>query len=334
MAILDPGFDLNLRPMKYPELYEFYTTSTQKNHWSVTEVNFSQDKEHLRRRLNTSQQRLVSRLVAFFATGDNIVANNLVLNLYKHVNSPEARQYYSRQLFEESVHVDFYLKLVEAYIEDESERAAAFKAVDQIPSIKMKSDFMHKWIQKLVDMNRIENDDDKRTFLMGLICFACAVEGLFFMGAFAYVYFLRSKGLLPGLAEGTDWVFRDESMHMRFAFAIIAIIREEEPHLFTPELERQIKEMLAEAIECEYAFCEDATELGLLGFGKSDMRQFLQFQADTHCVRLGYNKVYNVEQPFDFMVLQDLQPLVNFFERRVTEYQANTTGEVSFEEDF
>lgn len=334
MAILDPGFDLNLRPMKYPELYEMYTLSTQKNHWSVTEVNFNQDKEHLRRRLNPAQRKLVSRLVAFFATGDNIVANNLVLNLYRHVNSPEARQYYSRQLFEESVHVDFYLKLVEAYIEDEDERAQAFKAVDNIPSIKLKSDFMHKWIQKLVDMDRIKNDDDKRTFLMGMIVFACAVEGLFFMGAFAYVYYLRSKGLLPGLAEGTDWVFRDETQHMKFAFMIIDIVRKEEPHLFTPELEAMVDEMFEEAILCEEQFCEDATELGVLGFTKTDMSQFLRFQADRRKERLGMTPRYNAAQPFDFMVLQDLQSLVNFFERRVTEYQANTTGEVSFEEEF
>lgn len=334
MSILDPGFDLNLRPMKYPELYEMYTLSTQKNHWSVTEVNFSQDKEHLRRRLNPAQRHLVARLVAFFATGDNIVANNLVLNLYKHVNSPEARQYYSRQLFEESVHVDFYLKLVEAYIEDEDERAAAFKAVDNIPSIKMKSDFMHKWIQKLVDMDRIKNDADKKTFLMGLIVFACAVEGLFFMGAFSYVYYLRSKGLLPGLAEGTDWVFRDETMHMNFAFMIIDIIRREDPHLFDADLEVQVHEMFAEAIECEMQFCVDSTELGILGFTAVDMRQFLQFHADRRAERLGMTPVYRAVQPFDFMVLQDLQPLVNFFERRVTEYQANAAGEVSFEEEF
>lgn len=334
MAILDPGFDLNLRPMKYPELYEMYTTSTQKNHWTVTEVNFSQDKEHLRRRLNATQYRIVSKLVAFFATGDNIVANNLVLNLYKHVNSPEARQYYSRQLFEESVHVDFYLKLVEAYIEDENERNAAYKAVENIPSVKAKADFMHKWIGKMVAIDTIQTDEDRRTFLLGLIVFACAVEGLFFMGAFSYVYYLRSKGLLPGLGEGTDWVFRDESMHMNFAFAIIDIIRREYPELFDADLEQQVKDMFAEAIECEMVFCEDATELGVPGFTTKDMREFLQFQADRRTERLGFTPVYNSRQPFDFMVLQDLQPLVNFFERRVTEYQANANGEVSFDEDF
>lgn len=333
MSILDPGFDLNLRPMKYPELYDFYKMAI-KNHWTPEEVNFSQDQEHLRRRLNKSQHRLVSRLVAFFATGDSIVSNNLVLNLYKHVNSPEARLYYSRQLFEESVHVDFYLKLVESYIEDEDERAAAFTAVENIPSIKMKADFALKWIDKLATLDCIKNDQDKEDVLMGMIVFGCAVEGLFFMGAFAYVYYLRSKGLLPGLAEGTDWVFRDESMHMRFQFGIIDIVRRENPELFTPRLEARVKEMMEEAIQIEMQFARDALEMGMLGFTEGDMLTFLRFSADRRMVRLGYKPVYNVENPFDFMVLQDLQPLVNFFERRVTEYQANTAGQVSFEEEF
>lgn len=334
MPILDPGYNLTLRPMKYPELYEMYTLCTQKNHWSVTEINFSQDKEHLRRRLNPAQRKMVAMLVAFFATGDNIVANNLVLNLYKHINSPEARQYYSRQLFEESVHVDFYLKLVEAYIEDEEERNKAYQAVDLIPSVKLKADFMIRWIDKMAALDRLETDEDRTTFILGLIVFGCAVEGLFFMGAFAYVYYLRSKGLLPGLGEGTDWVFRDETQHMRFAFGILDIIKREYPHLWTAALEAAYHAMMEEAIQCEMQFCRDATEMGVLGFTESDMLQYLRFQADRRSERLGFTKRYNAEQPFDFMVLQDLQPLVNFFERRVTEYQANMGGEVSFDEEF
>lgn len=333
MSILDAGFDLTLRPMKYPELYDFYKTAI-KNRWTPEEVNFSQDVQHLRHRLNPAQVHMIGRLVAFFATGDSIVSNNLVLNLYKHVNSPEARLYYSRQLFEESVHVDFYLKLVEQYIPNEKDRADAFKAVELIPSIQKKAAFAQKWIDKLVKMERIESLQDKRDFLMGMITFGCAIEGLFFMGAFAYVYYLRSKGLLPGLGEGTDWVFRDESMHMRFQFGIIDIVRLEEPELFTEQLEADVKEMMEDAIQCEMQFARDALSLGVLGFTESDMLQFLQFSADLRIERLGYSKVYNVSNPFDFMLLQSLQPLVNFFERRVTEYQADTEGTVSFDEDF
>lgn len=333
MSILDSGFDLNLRPMKYPELYDFYKVAI-RNKWTPEEVNFSQDKEHLRHRLSPAQHHLISRLVAFFATGDSIVSNNLVLNLYKHVNSPEARLYYSRQLFEESVHVDFYLQLVESYIPDEKSRAAAFTAVDNIPSIAKKAAFAQKWIDKLVTIDRIRSQQDKKDVLLGMIVFGCAIEGLFFMGAFAYVYYLRSKGLLPGLGEGTDWVFRDESMHMRFQFGIIDIVRREEPDLFDVELEAQVKTMMEEAIQCEMQFTRDALELGIMGFSEADMLQFLRFSADMRLERLGYSKVYNVTNPFDFMLLQSLQPLVNFFERRVTEYQADTEGTVSFDEDF
>lgn len=333
MSILDPGFDLTLRPMKYPELYEAYKTAI-KNNWTPEEVNFSQDIQHLRHRLQPAQSHMISRLVAFFATGDSIVSNNLVLNLYKHVNSPEARLYYSRQLFEESVHVDFYLKLVEQYIPDEKERHEAFTAVENIPSIKKKADFALKWIDRIACMDRIENSIDRRDFLLGMIAFACAIEGLFFMGAFAYVYYLRSKGLLPGLAEGTDWVFRDESFHMRFAFGIIDIIRVEYPEMFDSDLEGQIVDMLEEAIQCEMQFARDALSLGILGFTEADMLQFLRFSADQRFDRLGFSKKYNVDNPFDFMVLQSLQPLTNFFERRVTEYQVNTEGTVSFDEDF
>jgi ribonucleoside-diphosphate reductase beta chain len=333
MSILDPGFDLTLRPMKYPEFYDAYKLAI-KNRWTPEEVNFSQDLEHLRHKVAPGQGYMIKRLVAFFATGDSIVSNNLVLNLYKHINSPEARLYYSRQLFEESVHVDFYLQLLESYIPDEAERAAAFAAVDNIPSIKAKADFALKWIDRLVKIERIETHTDRRDVLLGIIAFACAIEGLFFMGAFAYVYYLRSKGLLPGLAEGTDWVFRDESFHMRFAFQVIDTIRREYPELFDADLERQVHEMLEEAIACELQFAEDALSMGVLGFTIGDMKQFLQFSADQRAVRLGMTPQYNVANPFDFMILQSMQPLTNFFERRVTEYSVDTAGSVAFDEDF
>lgn len=332
--ILDPGFNLNLRPMKYPLLYKQYETVTNQNHWSVPEVKFDRDKEHLRNRIDKATGHMVKRLVAYFATGDSIVANNLVLNLYKHINSPEARMYLSQQLAEEARHIDFYLKLVEEYIPDEAERIEAFQAVENIPSIKKKAEWAMKWIDKMAVMDRLNTLEDRRTFVLGLIAFAACIEGLFFMGAFSYVYYLRSKGLLPGFAEGTDWVFRDETQHMTFALEIVDIARREEPELWNAEMERLVREMLAEAIECEMTFCEDAVGLGVLGFTAIDMRQFLEFCADARCVRLGMEPMYRATNPFDFMVLQDLQPLTNFFERTVAEYSMNTGGEVTFDEDF
>lgn len=331
--ILDPGFDLNLRPMKYPSLYDMYKKSIENN-WTPEEVDFTADLPHLKYKLNDSERHMIQRLVAFFATGDTIVANNLVLNLYRHVNSPEARLYYARQLFEESVHVDFYMKLVEAYIPNEEDRIAAFRAVENIPSIKKKAEFAFKWIDETASMDQIRSNEDKKKFLRLLITFAAAIEGIFFMGAFSYVYYLRNKGFLPALGEGTNWVFRDESMHMNFAYEIVDIIRREQPELFTPELEVDIRAMLAEAIECEMLFAQDSLQFGVLGFTEPDMLTFLQFSADQRLLRLGYRKQYNVENPFDFMSLQELQPLTNFFEKRVAEYKSVTTGSVAFDEEF
>ncbi len=242
--LLDPGMNLTLRPMRYPHFYERYRDAI-KNTWTVEEVDLHTDLRDLAK-LSAAERHLVSRLVAFFATGDTIVANNLVLNLYQHVNSPEGRLYLSRQLFEEAVHVQFYLTLLDTYVPDEKERHEAFAAVDNIPSIKHKADFCFRWIDELFDVRRLETKEDRRSFLLNLICFAACIEGLFFYGAFAYVYFLRSRGLLNGLASGTNWVFRDESMHMAFAFDVVDTVRAEEPDLFDDELAARVREMVTE----------------------------------------------------------------------------------------
>jgi ribonucleoside-diphosphate reductase beta chain len=149
--LLDPGFDLTLRPMKYPEFYEMYKDAI-KNTWTVDEVDFSSDVADLNNKLSSSEQHLIRRLVAFFATGDSIVGNNLVLNLYKHVNAPEARLYLSRQLYEEALHVQFYLTLLDTYIPDLKEREQAFAAIENIPSIKRKGDFSFKWMDSIIEL--------------------------------------------------------------------------------------------------------------------------------------------------------------------------------------
>ena len=224
--ILDPGFDLTLRPMRYPQFFDMYQDAI-KNTWTVDEIDFSDDLVDLERKLMPAERHLIERLVAFFATGDSIVANNLVLNLYQHINAPEARMYLSRQLYEEALHVQFYLTLLDNYIPDHDQRAEAFAAVENIPSIRKKAEFCFKWIDSLGDIDRIETPEQRKQFLLNLICFAACIEGLFFFAAFAYVYFLRSKGLLNGLASGTNWVFRDESAHMNFAFEVVNTVRAE-----------------------------------------------------------------------------------------------------------
>jgi ribonucleoside-diphosphate reductase beta chain len=331
--ILDPGFDLTLRPMKYPVFYDMYRDAI-KNTWTVEEVDFSTDVVDLDKRLVPAEKHLIHRLVAFFATGDSIVSNNLVLSLYKHINSPEARMYLSRQLYEEALHVQFYLTLLDTYVPDHKEREEAFAAIHNIPSIKKKAEFCFKWMDSVEGMEATDSPESRKKFLLNLICFACCIEGLFFFAAFAYVYFLRSKGLLIGLASGTNWVFRDESCHMAFALEVVNTVREEEPELFDEHLEAQVVTMMEEAVACELQFADDLLEGGIPGLSLNDMKQYLEFVADQRLGNLGYEKRYGSKNPFGFMELQDVQELSNFFERRVSAYQVSVTGEVSFDEAF
>ncbi|HMJ74851.1 MAG TPA: ribonucleotide-diphosphate reductase subunit beta, partial [Iamia sp.] len=247
--------------MRYPAFYDMYRDAI-RNTWTVEEVDLSDDLADLRSRLDPAERHLINRLVAFFATGDSIVANNLVLNLYQHINAPEARLYLSRQLYEEALHVQFYLTLLDTYLPDMAEREQAFAAIETIPSIRAKGEFCMRWMDSISQLDQLRTKDERRQFLLNLICFATCVEGLFFFAAFAYVYFFRSKGLLNGLASGTNWVFRDESMHMAFAFDVVETVRAEEPDLFDDELADQVRAMMRAAVDAEALFAED-----LLGGG-------------------------------------------------------------------
>jgi len=331
--LLNPGFDLTLRPMKYPVFYEMYRNAI-KNTWTVEVVDFSTDLADLRARMTPAERHLINRLVSFFATGDSIVGNNLVLNLYKHINAPEARMYLSRQLHEEALHVQFYLTLLDTYIPDHTEREQAFAAVHNVPSIARKAEFCQRWIDSIFALDTLRTKQQRRAFLLNLICFASCIEGLFFFAAFAYVYFLRSKGLLHGLASGTNWVFRDESMHMAFSFEVVKTARNEEPDLFDESLASGVYQMLEEAVSCEMQFAEDLLSLGVAGLSAREMRQYLQFVADQRLSQLGLPARYQVKNPFPFLELQDVQELANFFERRVSAYQVAVSGQVVFDEVF
>jgi ribonucleoside-diphosphate reductase beta chain len=330
--ILDPGMSLTLRPMAYPAFFDMYRGAI-KNTWTVEEVDFGTDLADLAA-MSPAERHLVQRLVAFFATGDSIVANNLVLNLYKHINAPEARMYLSRQLYEEALHVQFYLTLLDTYVPDHAERQKAFAAVETIPSIRAKAAFCTRWIDSMQELDRLDTPAQRRRFLLNLIAFAACIEGLFFFGAFAYVYFLRSKGLLHGLAGGTNWVFRDESAHMAFAFEVVATVRREEPELFDAELERDVRTMLADAIACETQFAEDLLAGGIAGQSIGDVRTYLEYCADQRLATLGMAKQYGAMNPFGFLALQDVQEVTNFFERRVSAYQVGVEGEVSLDAAF
>jgi ribonucleoside-diphosphate reductase beta chain len=336
--LLDPGFALTLRPMRYPAFYEMYRDAI-RNTWTVEEIDFGIDLNDLQHKLAPADRHLVERLVAFFATGDSIVSNNLVLNLYRHINAPEARMYLSRQLYEEALHVQFYLTLLDAYIPDPQRRNAAFAAIETIPSIRAKADFCFRWMDAVQSLDRLDTREQRRQFLLNLICFACCIEGLFFFAAFAYVWFLRSRGLLPGLAAGTNWVFRDESGHMAFAFEVIRTARLEDPGLFDPGMERDVRRMMHEAIEVEAAFADDVLsggqlQEGVLGLSPGEMKQYLRYVADQRLAALGLAPEFGAKNPFAFLDLQDVQELTNFFERRVSAYQVGISGAVAFDDAF
>ncbi len=318
--LLSPELNLTLRPMQYPQFFKLYKDSI-KNIWTTEEIDFSIDYEHIRDKLNPKEAHLIKRLVAFFATADNLVAHNLVLNFYKHLNSPEYRMFLGKQLFDEMLHVETYLLLVDNYLPDLAERTEAFDAYKSIPSVKLKADFCFKYMDSIHHLDKLDTTQKRQQFLENLICFASCVEGLFFFGSFAYVYFLRNKGLLPGLATATNWVFRDETMHIEAAMLAIQAIKKEYPELFTQELEERVEAMIDEAIEVEMAFCEDVLSFGISGLSPKLMKEYLCYCADQRLLQLGMGKKYFAKNPFPFMVLQDVQPLTNFFEKRVTEYQ-------------
>jgi ribonucleoside-diphosphate reductase beta chain len=191
-----------------------------------------------------------------------------------------------------------------------------------------------KWLDSINDLDRLETKADRKRFLLNMICFAACIEGLFFFGAFAYVYFLRSRGLLHGLAAGTNWVFRDESAHMAFAFEVVETVRREEPDLFDAELQQAVAQMLEEAVDCEVQFAEDLLQGGVAGLSVDDVRSYLEYCADQRLVTLGLPKRFGSKNPFGFMDLQDVQELANFFERRVSAYQVGVSGEVAFDAAF
>lgn len=337
MAILDPGMTLKMRPLKYQQFYDTYKSAI-KNTWTVEEVSFLTDISDIRDRLTPGEKRVLHRIISFFAVGDLLVLHNTVRNLSRHVNSPEALLYYARQMYEESLHQDFYNILLDNYVPDMAEREAIFDAINTLPSVRAKAEFCLKWFDESSDLSDILTVEKKQKYLMNMITFAAAVEGLQFMASFVYVFWLRSRGLMNGLADGTQWVFRDESLHMRFGFSVIDVIKQEYPELWTADLETQIITMLKDAISVEMIFAKDVLEEGAIGLSLGGIENYLKFMADKHLDRLGMDFRFGGKNEFSFMSLQDVEEISNFFERRVSSYQTGTARAgaeaVSFDTEF
>jgi|TARA_B110000259_G_scaffold184104_1_gene230489 ribonucleoside-diphosphate reductase beta chain len=286
-------------PIQYDDIWSMYKKHVS-TYWTVEEIDFSKDgKDWVK--LTESEQHFIKNILAFFAASDGIVNENLVLNFMSEIKVPEALAFYSFQNAIETVHSETYSLLIDTYIKEEKEKSRLLNAVETIPCVKKKADWALKWI---------ENDTDN--FATRLIAFAC-VEGIFFSGAFCSIYWLKERGVMPGLTFSNELISRDESLHTEFAILLYS-------HITNKLSEDKVFSIIKEAVLIEKEFIIDSLPCRLLGMNSELMSQYIEFVSDRILVQLGYNKIYNVINPFDFMDRIGLEDKQNFFEVRVSNY--------------
>lgn len=286
-------------PIQYNDIWEMYKKQVDC-FWRAEEIDLSKDLDDWKK-LTADEKHFVSMILAFFAASDGIVLENLASRFMSDVQVSEARAFYGFQIAMENIHSETYSLLIETYINDKLEKDKLFNALDHFPCIKKKSDWAQKWIK-----------DNRSGFATRLVAFAC-VEGIFFSGAFSSIFWLKKRGLLPGLTFSNELISRDEALHTEFAV------------LLYDKMENKLKkskvhEIIREAVEIETEFICDALPCRLIGMNSMMMTQYIQFVADRLCVQLGYDKIYNVTNSFDFMDMISLESKTNFFEKRVSEY--------------
>lgn len=311
-----------LFPIKYHEIWQMYKKA-EASFWTAEEIDLLKDLHDWNNRLNDNERFFILRVLAFFAASDGIVNENLVENFCAEVQATEAKFFYGFQIMMENIHSETYSLLIDTYIKDPKESEFLFNAIETIPCIKEKADWALRWI----------NDDDA-LFGERLVAFA-AVEGVFFSGSFASIFWLKKRGLMPGLTFSNELISRDEGMHTDFACLLFSHL-ENKPH---PEI---VEKIITEAVAIEKEYFTDALPASLLGMNAKLMCQYVEFVADRLLVALGNKKVYNATNPFDFMENISLAGKTNFFEKRVSDYQkagvmAKTDKEetgFSFDDDF
>lgn len=286
--------------------------------WTVEEIDLSKD--HLDwETLNADEKHFISMILAFFAASDGIVLENLALRFFGDVQLPEARAFYGFQIAMENCHSETYSLLIETYIKNEEEKHKLFNAIENFPCIKKKSDWCQKWIH-----------DNRSSFATRLVAFAC-IEGIFFSGAFCSIYWIKKRSILSGLTFSNELISRDEALHTEFAILLYS-------RLIKKIGKSRIYEIIKEAVDIETEFICEALPCRLIGMNSTLMTQYIQFVADRLCLQLGYDKIYNVQNPFEFMELISLESKTNFFENRVAEYALSTKtkseNEFNFIEDF
>ncbi|KAJ3536711.1 hypothetical protein NM688_g6799 [Phlebia brevispora] len=299
-----------LFPIQYDEIWQMYKKA-QSSFWTAEEMNLAPDLVHWEHKLNDDERYFISHVLAFFAASDGIVNENLLDRFSSEVQVAEARCFYGFQIMIENIHSETYSLLIDSYIKDSAQRQRLFNAIETIPCIKKKADWALKWIA-----------DEESTFGERLVAFA-AVEGIFFSGCFASIFWLKKRGLMPGLTFSNELISRDEGMHTDFACLLFHHLRRR-PH---PDM---VRDIVTEAVTIEQEFLSDALPVSLIGMNAKLMCQYIEFVADRLLVALDCPKHYNSTNPFDFMDLISLQGKTNFFEKRVSDYvkaNVNTSGE-------
>jgi ribonucleoside-diphosphate reductase beta chain len=301
-----------LFPIEHHDLWKLYKQQ-EACFWTAEEIDLAQDISDWENKLNADEQHFVKHVLAFFAASDGIVNENIAMNFVNSVQYTEAKFFYGFQIMMENIHSETYSLLIDTYIKDKEEQNKLFNAIETVPAIQKKA----KWA-----MNYIE----KGTFVERLIAFA-AVEGIFFSGSFCSIFWLKKRGLMPGLTFSNELISRDEGMHCDYACHLY------NNHIENKLTEKKIKDIICGALEIEKEFILEALPVRLIGMNSDLMSQYLEFVTDRLLVALGCSKVYNSENPFDFMQNIALQGKTNFFEKRVAEYQKAGVNNTSTAED-
>ena len=311
-----------LFPIKHQDIWEWYKKQ-EASFWTVEEIDLEADIKDWNTKLNPDEQYFIKHILAFFAASDGIVNENLAENFVNEVQFTEAKFFYGFQIMMENIHSEMYSLLIDTLIKDEEDKDKLFHALENFPAIKKKADWAIKWI-------------DSPSFAERLVAFA-AVEGIFFSGSFCSIFWLKKRGLMPGLATSNEFISRDEGLHCDFAVHL------HNNHLVNQVPKERIKQIIVEALEIEREFVTESLPVDLIGMNSKLMTQYLEFVTDRLLTELNCEKVYNSENPFDFMDMISLEGKTNFFEKRVSEYQkagvkqntgSNEESAISFDADF
>ncbi|MGI9533169.1 ribonucleotide-diphosphate reductase subunit beta [Lutimonas sp.] len=317
--ILRPNKDrFVIFPIQHNDIWDWYKKQ-EASFWTAEEIDLEQDVIDWENKLTTDEKYFIKHILAFFAASDGIVNENLAENFVSEVQYTEAKFFYGFQLMMENIHSEVYSLLIDTYIKNESEKNELFKAIEVFPAIKKKADWALRWV-------------DSDSFAERLIAFS-AVEGIFFSGSFCSIFWMKKRGLLPGLTFSNELINRDEGLHADFAVYL------HQNHIMNKVSKKRITEILVDALNIEREFITESLPVSLIGMNSKLMTQYLEFVTDRLLLEYGCEKVYNATNPFDFMEMISLEGKTNFFEKRVSEYQkagvkSGGTGSISFDADF